>query len=117
MSEICLCLPFPPTMNHYWLRTRNGGLRLSDAGEVFREEATLIGRHAGTVSGRLEVWVTLQPPDHRIWDLDNRLKPVLDALQHSGVIENDGHIDKLHVERADVNKGNGVCLVRIRSIG
>jgi crossover junction endodeoxyribonuclease RusA len=42
------------------------------------------------------------PPDRRRRDLDNIQKPVLDALQHAGVYEDDSQIDLLVTRRRDL---------------
>jgi crossover junction endodeoxyribonuclease RusA len=59
--------------------------------------------------------VYLYPPDNRKRDVDNILKPLLDALEHANVYENDSQIDKLCVTRMPVTKG-GVCDVVITEI-
>jgi crossover junction endodeoxyribonuclease RusA len=41
------------------------------------------------------------PPDHRRRDLDNIQKPVLDALEHAGVYEDDSQIDLLITRRRE----------------
>jgi len=42
------------------------------------------------------------PPDRRCRDLDNLQKPVLDALEHAGVYEDDSQIDLLVTRRREV---------------
>jgi len=42
-------------------------------------------------------------------DLDNTLKPVLDALEKNGIIKNDRQFKRITVEAADVE--NMICLV------
>ena len=59
--------------------------------------------------------VYLYPPDNRKRDVDNVLKPLLDALEHAGTYENDSQIDKLCVTRMEVIKG-GSCDVVITEI-
>jgi crossover junction endodeoxyribonuclease RusA len=45
------------------------------------------------------------PPDRRRRDLDNLQKPVLDALEHAGIYEDDSQIDLLLTRRRDVVAG------------
>ncbi len=45
----------------------------------------------------VEVELALVPPDNRKRDLDNYIKPVLDVLQGSGVVENDCMVKRLNV--------------------
>jgi crossover junction endodeoxyribonuclease RusA len=59
--------------------------------------------------------VYLYPPDKRKRDVDNVLKPLLDALEHANVYENDSQIDKLYVERMEMVKG-GYCDVVITEL-
>lgn len=43
------------------------------------------------VKGPVEIEIALRSPFNRPFDLDNRIKPVLDLLVKNGVIEGDGH--------------------------
>ena len=96
-----LILPYPPTVNHYWLRNRNGSVRISPAGLAFRQEVALKCRQERIkrLTGRLAVVVEAFPPDNRRRDLDNVLKALLDALQHGGAFEDDSQIDDLRIIR------------------
>lgn len=105
-----LALPWPPSVNHYWVRTRNGGMRVSDRGVTFRNTVTLLIGAAGlggnTRLGRLSVRLCLWQPDARRRDVDNICKATLDALAHAGVYGDDSQIDVLHVERLGVDRTN-----------
>ncbi len=104
-----LALPWPPSVNHYW-RTWRGRMLLSREGRAYREAVTraLVGYRAPPLGGRLDVRLVLHPPDGRKFDIDNRLKAVLDALQHAGVFVTDEQIDRLLVERGEVASGGRV---------
>ena len=56
--------------------------------------------------------VTLFPPDRRRYDLDNRLKAVLDSLTEASVWEDDRHVKIIHLEEGGIVKG-GACRVCI----
>lgn len=43
-------------------------------------------------------------------DLDNRLKPLLDALEHAGIYDNDRQIDDLRIRRKHNVKGGRVIV-------
>lgn len=68
------------------------------------------------LSTRLDVKITLHPPDRRRRDIDNTIKAMLDAMQSAGVYLDDAQIDRLLVERSTVEPG-GVAIVNIKEIG
>ena len=103
-----ITLPYPPTMNHYWLQRKGHGRYISAKGKSF----TTLTRAAVITQGvksfgdaRLSMQIILYPPDHRRRDLDNVLKPTLDALQKAGVYDDDCQIDHLHITRGPKFKG------------
>ena len=102
---LCVTLPFPPTVNRYW-RCAGRRVLISAAGRLYRRE--VVAMMPDEVLGlfepgaRLSVLIRLCAPEHfgaRAWDLDNRLKGLLDALTHAGVWHDDSLIDELHVIR------------------
>lgn len=114
MATYTYRLPWPPSVNCY---IRRGGNRsyMTKRGKEFRAEvvawitANVVGP---TLSGRLFVGIELTPPDHRKRDIDNHVKPVLDALQHANVFQDDEQIDLLRVCRLHVEPP-GACDVTI----
>ena len=64
---------------------------------------------------RLGVGIMLDPPTRRAFDVDNRAKAVLDALEHAGVYEDDGQIDSLTLTRGELFKG-GRAIINFRSL-
>lgn len=115
-------LPYPPSINHYW---RQAGRRvlISREGRAYREAVAEAVRSADggsgepfqPLTGRLAVRIEVYPPDARSRDLDNILKPLLDALQKAGVYRNDDQIDWLLTERAPVVTG-GAAIVEIEDL-
>jgi crossover junction endodeoxyribonuclease RusA len=103
-------LPWPPSVNHYWVHTRNG-VRLSDEARVYkvdvvsavRKQHARFRRESGKLKGSLAVRVRLYPPDRRRRDIDNTQKALFDALKDAGVYADDSQIDYFSVERGDVD--------------
>lgn len=120
MKSLTYTLPWPPSVNHYWRRVLIGGkLRtlLSKEGREFKQTAVraVLQQRRGPsapLSGRLAIAVTLFPPDRRRYDLDNRLKAVLDSLTEARVWEDDRHVKIIHLEEGGIVRG-GACRVCI----
>lgn len=117
MSEAQYTLPWPPTVNHYRLPVR-GRLITSKAGREYLQAALVaIKQQGGTkLGGRLAITIWLTVPDRRKRDVDNVLKPILDALTSGGAYEDDSQIDRLMVGRAGVGKP-GLVHVTVQQIG
>ena len=110
---INLTIPYPPSVNHYW--GVSGKQRfLGKKGKEFRQAVAeaCLDLEVKTMEGNVSVFVALWPPDKRTRDIDNTIKPLLDAMEHAGVYENDCQINQLHVVRKDPIKG-GACAVVI----
>jgi crossover junction endodeoxyribonuclease RusA len=99
-------LPYPPSVNHYW--GVSGKQRfIGKKGKEFRQAVAeaCLDAQIQTMDGRLAVHVAIWPPDNRKRDVDNTLKPLLDAMEHAGVYENDSQIDELHIIRTGAHEG------------
>jgi crossover junction endodeoxyribonuclease RusA len=99
-------------VNRYWqnrvIRGRKPFVQtyISAAGQTFRENVLAAalakwGRIKPT-SSRLRVSITAVMPDRRTRDIDNIVKPTLDAITHAGVWQDDSQIDELRVVRGHV---------------
>lgn len=108
-------LPWPPSVNHYWFRNKNGSMRIGEAGLAFRNNVGIICKGAQKLSGRLRIDVRAFPPDNRRRDIDNLGKAVFDSLQHAGVIEDDNQFDDIRIRRGAVQKP-GRLIVEISTI-
>ena len=94
-------LPYPPSINHYYLHTSNSVI-LGAKGKKYRRDAILLLRkYKGhfDVSKKLHVVINVFPPDKRKRDLDNLTKCLLDSLQHAGIYVDDNQIDWLSIIR------------------
>lgn len=105
-----LTLPLGPSINHYYLRNGNGGVRVSDVGQAFRREVWLAVKRSKMpkLRGRLAMVVRVHPGSRRLQDISNRVKPLEDALQQAGAFENDEQIDDLRVLRGGIVKGGAI---------
>ena len=93
-------LPYPPSINHYYLRTATGVILGAKGKSYRRDAALLLHKFRGACKDRrLSVTINVFPPDKRKRDIDNILKCVLDSLEHANVYENDNNIDMLTVIR------------------
>ena len=95
-------MPWPPSTNRIW---RNVGKRtlLSKEARVFRNRARgeLLAQGAANrkLAGRVALQVVLYPKNGRAFDIDNKLKALLDALTYSRVWLDDGQVDEIRVVR------------------
>ena len=112
-------LPWPPSMNHYWRRNPRGGMLISKEGRVYKEaviKECMAQSPRTWPNERLHIAITMHPPDRRKRDIDNLLKPILDALEGAGIMGNDNQIDKLCIERHSISKGDGYIIVAIKEM-
>lgn len=108
-----LTLPFPPSINHYWKhRGRTAGVYLSKEALAYREAVKHSIVATKPLETRLSVSVKLHAPNRRKYDIDNRVKSLLDALTHSGAWLDDELIDHIQITRGNIIKG-GACIVEI----
>ena len=116
-----LTLPWPPSVNGYWRSPTRGPLAgrhlISKRGREYRKAATqaVADQWQGdAMESRLSVTVRLCSPTRRQYDIDNMMKGLLDALTHAGIWQDDGQIDRLTIERGEVEKpGKAVVKVEV----
>ena len=94
-------LPWPPSVNATY-RAHNGRVILSERYRRWREAVadvlTALPSPRG-FDGRVALSLELRPGTRRGFDLDNRVKPVQDALVHAGILGDDEQVDRLEVVR------------------
>lgn len=98
-----IVLPWPPSVNHYWRRSKNGMMHISAEGLAFREAVgwnAVQQKAPKQLTGDLIVDIEAFMPDRRRRDLDNILKALLDALTHAGVWLDDSQIVDLRIRKA-----------------
>ena len=100
-----LAVKAPPSVNRRW-RAVNGRVILSEAGREWRREAKAMlesimpGVDLPLVAP-YGISISWWPADSRAQDLDNRVKPILDLLQHLRVITNDSEVLDLKVQKKE----------------
>lgn len=97
-SPIRIILPYPPSiwdMYEGWGKDRH----LSPAYATWREAAGYFirGRNENPISVPFTAAIALKRPNKR-QDLDNRAKPIFDALQHYGIIKNDNLLERFTMQ-------------------
>jgi len=50
-----LCLPYPPSVNHYWRHTRQGRHYISKAGREFRQKVLNICNQFDPIAGTVQM--------------------------------------------------------------
>ena len=116
MTSLKLELPYPPTINSYY--QYHGHRRfVGTIGKLYKNRVAKIVRELNAYmgAGRLEVTIILCPPDKRVRDIDNPVKPLLDSLVQAKCFADDSLIDSLLILRGDKVK-NGKALVTIECL-
>jgi crossover junction endodeoxyribonuclease RusA len=102
-------LPYPPTINHYYgTDKRTGHKYLTASARRFRDQvALLLNRSEGFGPARVAILIDLHQPGNA-GDIDNRIKPLLDALEHGGAFDNDRQVWDLRIKRSHNIQGGAV---------
>lgn len=108
-----LLLPYPPSVNHYWIRSSRG-MFIGKRGKEYREDvkdiADICKARKLEKPLKVEVWQLL--PDRRQRDIDNIFKALFDALTHADIWNDDSQIYELVAHKIDYNahKRKGGCV-------
>lgn len=114
---IVLDLPYPPSINNYWIASGHRRF-ISKRGQLFRQEvqiACLQRRVPKLGSQSLMVHIILKPRNKKLMDIDNCAKAILDSLEHANVFDSDVQVQRLLIERGDPVPGGG-CQVIVEVI-
>lgn len=110
--RIDIVLPWPPSVNHYFVHTRRGAF-LSPAARAYRLLVCAAARDANApeLVGDVRLDIMAAAPDNRRRDLDNVLKGLLDAIQHAGIYADDFQVSDLRIRRAGVVPGGSLAVM------
>ena len=114
---VLLNLPYPPSINNYWIASGHRRF-VSQRGRDFKKAVMLFCVEWRVPKfGDKPMWVDiiLRPANKRLMDIDNCIKPILDALQDAGVFNNDVQVQWVRIERGLPMKGGG-CTVMLDAI-
>ena len=103
---LTLTLPFPPSVNHYYVR----GRILSDRAKAYRKEVYYTVPRIDPLQGPLRVDMDIYPKSRHRYDVDNLAKATLDALTHAGIWHDDSQVVSLCITKRDFFKGGQVIL-------
>lgn len=108
---IRIVMPYPPSLwDMYvgWGKTR----RLSPEYAKWREDVGhfIRGRNEAPISIPFSAAIALKRPNKR-QDIDNRSKPIFDALQHYGIIKNDNLVERFTMQWDHGMKDECVVLI------
>lgn len=111
-------LPFPPSNNNYYVKTKRG-VFISQKGKKYREELSqqLAEQLPGVfIDERIMLETIYFMPDNRTRDVANYSKALHDAITEHGLWEDDSLVDQNFEYRGEKIYG-GLVFMRISSAG
>lgn len=113
-----IALPFPPSVNHYWLHTRQGKHYISDEGKRYQSKVFMACMAEIPFTQAVEISVEVTMPDNRARDLDNLWKVLLDSLTKAKIIEDDcwQKLPSITMKAVGVSKTNAGVVVTIKEL-
>lgn len=111
--EVDITLPYPPSGNHMWKKTKAGHTYLTpDARRYYGHVKWQVATEAKMLNLDSELFVmcTLRPPDKRRRDLDNAWKVVSDSLTKARLWQDDHQIRRLVLQWGEPVEGGQVTI-------
>lgn len=102
-------LPYPVSVNSYYMNSRRGRKFLSKRGREFQKavRSTLKRTTPFFPEERLGMIVTVYPPTRRIMDIDNLWKSLLDSMEGQ-IFASDSQLDDERIIRGAVKPKEGL---------
>ena len=92
----------PPSVNHYWVRTKRGFF-VSKEGQDFKKTIAIAAHNIKPFCGDVALKIEFVPSDRRKRDIDNIAKCVLDSLK--GIVyEDDSQVVHLEMWKKEPQK-------------
>lgn len=117
-ESVRLSIPFPPTLNHNVLRYGKRYFRDKDY-ETFLRAVWMIWRTSRPKdwdpARRFAVAIRLFYDSRRRFDVDNRVKPILDALTKAGAWHDDSQVDLIVAARDRIDKARPRAEIVVRT--
>ena len=111
--KLFLELPNPPSVNQYY-RNVQGRMVLSAKGREYKTVVAFEVHNQSDIrfgAQKLKMKIHFHPATRGRVDLDGKLKSLCDALQGSGLFDDDGNIDDLHIVRMEPVKNGRVTVI------
>ena len=113
ITRVLISIPeTPPSVNTLWRRNPRGGMYLNKKALEFYKIVSLSvnGRRAPEYWNYYDVTITVYPK-RKTGDIDNFIKPVLDALTKCGYWEDDIKVARVTCEFGELRKTGGVDIL------
>lgn len=91
----------PPSANALYVQLASGERVKTRAYRNWLNSQSLRLRMRACPPEERNISVEIEANIDRRRDLDNLVKPILDALQHEGIIRDDRYVDHIHIERTE----------------
>lgn len=106
----------PPTVNHFYRTSRQNRRYKTEQARQWQGVVSMLMRRAYGRKEPIEEYVSLHivmvSKNKRRWDVDNRIKPLQDCLEFSGILKNDTLIMDLHARRRFGKEDSTIIEVR-----
>jgi crossover junction endodeoxyribonuclease RusA len=109
-----LHLPYPPSINNYWIASGHRRF-ISKRGVEFKQavsEYVALHQLESFGGALVDVNIILRPRNLRLMDIDNCIKPILDALQDANLMDDDKQVGHVSIRRG-LPITDGKCIVSI----